>query len=102
MSLEQLAKLQPSVVNALYKYKHEVFEDGELSLKEKEVIAVAISAILKCDVCLEVHAKAALKAGATKEQLREAMSVAMYLTGPTAVIWSPTVDKVMLGQLDAD
>jgi AhpD family alkylhydroperoxidase len=102
MSLELLAKQQPSVVNALYKYKHEVFKDGALSLREKEVIAVAISAFLKCDICLEVHAKDALEAGASKEQLREAMTVAMYLTGPSAMIWSPAIDKVMKGEAEAE
>jgi len=99
MSLDLLAKQQPSVVNALYKYKHEVFKDGALSLREKEVIAVAISAILKCECCLEVHAKDALKAGASNEQLREAMTVAMYLAGPSVMIWSPVVDKVMKGEV---
>jgi AhpD family alkylhydroperoxidase len=102
MSLELLAKQQPSVVNALYKYKHEVFKDGALSLREKEIVAVAISAFLKCDTCLEVHARDALKAGASKEQLREAMTVAMYLTGPSSMIWSPVVDKVMKGELEGD
>lgn len=99
MSLDLLVKQQPSVVNALYKYKHEVFKDGALSLREKEIVAVALSALLKCDQCLEVHAKDAMKAGATKEELREALTVAMYLAGPSAMIWSPIVDKVMKGEL---
>jgi len=34
MSLELIAKQQPLVINALYKYKHEVFKEGALSVKE--------------------------------------------------------------------
>jgi AhpD family alkylhydroperoxidase len=98
MSLDLLAKQEPSVVNALYRYKHEVFKEGSLTVKEKELIAVAISMVLKCDVCLQVHAAEARKLGATMEELREAMNVAMYLAGPTAVIWSPIIDKVLLGE----
>ena len=95
MSLELLAKQQPSVVTALYKYKHEIFKKGALSVKDKEIIAVALSMVLKCETCLEVHAEAAKKEGATKEEIREAMSVAMYLTGPTAMVWSPMIDRIL-------
>ncbi len=90
-----MAKQQPSVVNALYKYKHQVFKEGALTLKEKELIAVAVSTLLKCEVCLDVHATEAKKQGATVEELREAMIVAMYLSGPTAMVWSPTIDKIL-------
>lgn len=95
MSLELLAKEEPSVIKALYKLKYEVFKDGALSMKEKEIIATAVSCLLKCDICLEVHAQKAKEAGATKEELREAMVVAMYLAGPSAVIWTPKVDEVI-------
>jgi AhpD family alkylhydroperoxidase len=99
MSLELLAKQQPSVVNALYRYKHEIFKEGALPIKDKELIAVAISMVLKCDVCLEVHAREALKHGATCDQLREAMNIAMYLAGPSTVVWSPVIDKLLQGEL---
>jgi AhpD family alkylhydroperoxidase len=95
MSLDELAKHEPSAVNALYRYKHEIFKDAALSIREKELIAVAVSCVLKCEACLDVHGKEALKRGATKEQLREAMMVALYLAGPTAMIWSPIVDDLM-------
>ena len=95
MSLEPIAKQQPPVINALYKFKHEVFKEGALSVIEKELIAVALSCLLKCDTCVDIHAKDALKAGATKDELREAIIVAMYLAGPTAAIWSPVVDEII-------
>lgn len=98
MSLALLAKQDPSVVRALYKLKNEVFKDGALSKREKELIAVAISCFQKCETCLEVHADLALEEGATREQLREAMTVAMYLTGPSTMIWSPLIDELMGGE----
>jgi len=101
MSLELLAKQQPSVVTALYKYKHEIFKEGALTVREKELIAVAISMLLKCDTCLEVHAEEARKHGATVDELRESMMVAMYLAGPTAMVWSDGIDKVLKGDKDA-
>jgi AhpD family alkylhydroperoxidase len=95
MSLALIAKKDPPIINALYKYKHQVFKDGALSIKEKELIAVSISCILKCEKCLEVHSQLAKDHGATKDELREAMEVAMYLAGPHTVIWSPMVDEII-------
>jgi AhpD family alkylhydroperoxidase len=95
MSLDLIAKQQPPVITALYKYKHEVFKEGALTIREKELIATAVSCILKCDTCVETHARDAMKAGATKDELREAMVVAMYLAGPSAVIFSPMIDEMI-------
>ena len=55
MSLSLIAKQQPQAINKLYALKNEVFKDGALSAKEKELIAVSLSLTLKCDTCLETH-----------------------------------------------
>ena len=98
MSLALMAKQRPPVARALYKLKNEVFKSGALSVKEKELIAVAISCIIKCEICLKFHADRAKEAGATSEELREAMDVALYLTGPSSLIWSPVIDEIVLGE----
>ncbi len=97
MSLALIAKQQQPAINALYRLRREVFKDGALTEKEKALMAVCVSCILKCDTCLETHANRAKELGATTDELREAMLVAMYLTGPSAVIWSPLIDDI-LGQ----
>jgi AhpD family alkylhydroperoxidase len=95
MSLSLIAKQQPQAINKLYALKNEVFREGALSAKEKELIAVSLSLTMKCETCLETHAQAAKALGATRDELREAMLVAMYLTGPAAMIWSPVIDQVL-------
>jgi len=95
MSLELISRQQPEVVAALYKLKGTVFKDGALSVKEKELIAVAVTALLKCDECLTVHAQKAMEAGATKDEIRESLLVAMYLAGPTTVIWTEKIDEII-------
>lgn len=79
----------------MYKLKNEVFKDGALSTKQKELIATAMSCLLKCEICLEVHAQRAKDAGATKEELREALTVAIYMAGPSAVVWTPKLDEII-------
>lgn len=97
MSLTLIAKQQPPAINALFRLRSEVFKDGALSAKEKELIAVSVSCLLKCDLCLETHAKLAKGLGATVDELREAMLVAMYLAGPSSVIWTPKIDEILEG-----
>jgi len=92
MSLLLLSKKDPEVMKALHRYRKEIFKKGELTVREKELIAAAISATLMCEKCLEYHADAALEAGATKKELMEAFEVAMYLVGPSSVIWSDLID----------
>lgn len=44
-----------------------VFTDGALSRKTKELIAVAISAVVRCEPCLESHVRQARELGASEE-----------------------------------
>ena len=95
MSLELLAKQRPQVARALYKLKGEVFKSGALTVREKELIAVALSCFIRCEICLQFHADRAKEAGASKDDLREAMDIALYLGGPSALIWSPIIDEIV-------
>ena len=95
MSLTLIAKQQPKAITKLYALKHEVFQDGALTSKEKELIAVSLACLLKCDTCLETHVNVAKELGATRDELREAMLVAMYLAGPSAVVWSEKIDEAL-------
>lgn len=53
-----------------------VFADGALSAKVKQIIAVAVAHVTQCPYCINGHTKAALRAGATPEELMEAIWVA--------------------------
>lgn len=52
---------------------------GKLSVKFKEIIAVAVAHATLCPYCIEVHTKNAAKAGATNEELSEAVLVTSAL-----------------------
>ncbi|MDR0524200.1 MAG: carboxymuconolactone decarboxylase family protein [Candidatus Methanoplasma sp.] len=97
MSLTKLGEKDPRVLRSLYAYRKEVFRDGELSSREKELIAMALSSASKCEKCFEYHAEAAIAAGATPGQILEAQEVAMYMTGPSAMIWSERIDGYVDG-----
>lgn len=66
-------------------FNSEVFQDGELSVKEKEIIAVAVTHITQCPYCIQIHTGNAKKAGATLEELTEAAYVASAIEAGAAV-----------------
>lgn len=90
-----MAEQQPEVIRAMYRFKNEAFKDSKLSFKDKEPIAVAITAVLKCDECFRPHSLKAMEAGATKDEIRESLFVAMYLAGPSAVVGMPSIGDLL-------
>src|SRR5215211_2823606 len=57
-------------------FSQRVFADGALPAKTKQVIAVAVAHVTQCPYCIKGHTKAALRQGATREELMEAIWVA--------------------------
>ena len=61
-------------------------QDGKIPRKYRELIAIAVAHTTQCPYCIEVHTKGAKKAGATKEEVAEAILLAAALrsSGATA------------------
>lgn len=58
-------------------YKESYYMPTALDLKTKELIAIAASAVAKCEGCLEGHIKKALELGLTKDEISDALVVAI-------------------------
>ncbi len=61
--------------------------EGALDKKTKELIALAIGITARCDGCLAYHARAAARYGATREEILETISVAVYMGGGPSMIY---------------
>ncbi|QJQ31783.1 carboxymuconolactone decarboxylase family protein [Sphingomonas lacunae] len=61
---------------------------GALDTKTKELIAMAISVAVRCDPCVTYHSAAAVKQGASREEVAEAMAVAMYMGAGPSVMYA--------------
>ncbi len=61
--------------------------DGALTTKFKELITLAISITAHCEGCIAAHVRAALRAGATRQEIAEAIGVAMYMGGGPAMVY---------------
>jgi AhpD family alkylhydroperoxidase len=65
--------LTPDVQTAFEAFSRQVFADGALDAKTKQLIAVAVAHVTQCPYCIQGHTKAAQRAGATAQELMEAV-----------------------------
>jgi AhpD family alkylhydroperoxidase len=68
--------LAPDTEAAFVAFSRQVFADGALPAKVKQIIAVAVAHVTQCPYCIKGHTKAALRHGASAEELTEAIWVA--------------------------
>lgn len=73
---ETRKKLAPEIHDAFTAFSDRVFADGALPAKTKQLIAVAAAHVTQCPYCIRGHTKAALRHGATPEEVMEAIWVA--------------------------
>jgi AhpD family alkylhydroperoxidase len=66
----------PQTEAAFQAFSQKVFAEGALSAKMKQIIAVAVAHVTQCPYCIKGHTKAALRHGASHEELMEAIWVA--------------------------
>ncbi|HBQ6457176.1 TPA: carboxymuconolactone decarboxylase family protein, partial [Klebsiella pneumoniae] len=64
---------------------------GVLDQKTQELISLAVAVTTRCDGCISIHSQAALKAGASREEIAAALAVAVSLNAGAAVVYSSHV-----------
>jgi AhpD family alkylhydroperoxidase len=69
-------KLAPHIHEAFAAFNERVFAEGALPTRTKQLIAVAAAHVTQCPYCIRGHTKAALRHGASAEEIMEAIWVA--------------------------
>ena len=62
-----------------------------LGAKVRELIALAVAVSLRCDGCITVHTEAAIKQGATRQEIVEALGVATAVSAGATLVYSARV-----------
>ncbi|MBS1669183.1 MAG: carboxymuconolactone decarboxylase family protein [Bacteroidetes bacterium] len=82
--VEKKAALAPKNVEAWRNFSRTVFEAGALDEKTKQLIAVAVAHVTQCPYCIRGHSKQAMRKGANKEEIMEAVWVAAEMRAGAA------------------
>ena len=83
--LKKFDSLSPAAWKAFVAFDQAALADGAIPKKYKELMALAVALTTQCPYCLELHRQAALKAGATEEELAETTMVAAALRAGAAM-----------------
>lgn len=78
------AALAPKNIEAWRNFSKTVFEEGALPEKTKQLIAVAVAHVTQCPYCIKSHTKQAMRKGASKEEIMEAIWVASEMRAGAA------------------
>lgn len=90
----KLKEAAPEVMAAFGNLGSVVLKDGAISLKTKELIALALSLQNRCETCIMTHVRNAIKAGVTREELVDMLGVCILMGGGPNSAYAATVLEV--------
>ena len=83
-----LAEAAPATMKGFGTMHRAASTDGALSALTKELMALAISIVVRCDGRIAFHVHDAIEAGASEAEISEAVSVAVLMGGGPAVVYA--------------
>jgi AhpD family alkylhydroperoxidase len=93
--LSQLGTEIPGPMTGFARLHRKGVEDGALSGKIKELMALAISIVVGCEGCIAYHVHDAIQAGATRGELLETVGVGLFMGGgPGSIYASHALDAI--------
>ena len=90
-----LKSAQPDTLKGFNLMHVQAMKDGALDPRTKELIAVALSVGSRCDPCIAFHVPAALRHGATREEILEVLAVAVMMGGGPSLMYAAHVIEVL-------
>jgi AhpD family alkylhydroperoxidase len=93
--LTQFGREMPGPMTGFARLHKKAVEDGALSAKVKEMMALAVSIAVGCEGCIAYHTHDAIQAGATRSELLETIGVGLMMGGgPGSIYAAHALDAV--------
>ena len=87
----EIGHLSPETIRGYRGLSQAGEKSNVLGAKTRELIALAVGVTRQCDGCIATHTEAAVKAGATREEIAEALGVAIAINAGAALVYSSRV-----------
>ena len=81
-----IAEFQPALAEKFFSWYGDVFAPGELSAREKSIIALAVSHAVQCPYCIDAYTSDSLEKGATEGMMMEAVHIAAAIRGGASLV----------------
>jgi AhpD family alkylhydroperoxidase len=89
--VKEIGQVSPDTVKGYVGLSSAGQKTNLLGAKTRELIALAVAVTARCDGCITVHTEAAIRQGATREEIAEALGVAITVNAGAALVYSTRV-----------
>jgi len=83
---EQIGNDAPELAKKFFDYYQAVFAEGELTEREKALIALAVAHAVQCPYCIDAYTRACLEKGSNVAEMTEAVHVAVAIRGGASLV----------------
>lgn len=87
-SMSKLRRELPGVMQGFGDLAKQATEEGALDAKTKELIALTLGVAAHCDGCIGFHSQALVKLETSREELLEALGMAIYMGGGPSLMYA--------------
>jgi len=81
-----IAEWEPNLAAKFFEYYGDVFKEGDLTAREKSLIALAVAHTVQCPYCIDAYTQDSLEKGATEKAMMEAIHVAAAIRGGASLV----------------
>ncbi len=82
----EIGKEAPELAKKFFDYYSAVFAEGELTEREKALIALAVAHTVQCPYCIDAYTQACLEKGSNLAEMTEAVHVAVAIRGGASLV----------------
>ena len=83
---EEIGKDAPELAKKFFEYYAAVFAEGELTEREKSLIALAVAHAVQCPYCIDAYTQSCLEKGSNMAEMTEAIHVAVAIRGGASLV----------------
>jgi alkylhydroperoxidase/carboxymuconolactone decarboxylase family protein len=91
---EEIGEEAPELARKFFDYYAAVFAEGELTEREKALIALAVAHTIQCPYCIDAYTQACLEKGSNTSEMTEAVHVATAIRGGASLIHGIQMRKI--------
>lgn len=89
-----IGKEAPDLAKKFFEYYNAVFAEGELTEREKALIALAVAHAVQCPYCIDAYTEACLEKGSNLGEMTEAVHVAVAIRGGASLVHGTQMRKI--------
>jgi len=90
----EIGEEAPELADKFFDYYGAVFAEGELTAREKALIALGVAHAVQCPYCIDAYTRSCLEKGSNMAEMTEAVHVANAIRGGAALVHGVQMRKI--------